>query len=146
MRLGSAGSHKKINLRKKRIMKIGLLEHEIHPIKVQKLLTFVLNYKDQYIVSEHITWWSKFQIKFRELWVNICFTDIRFPEIDDYTSLQNAGDGLVCLRTCEIYSKLKTLKFQTKRCFSSKNYLRSVAYVFLNVCINYKSNPINSGI
>ena len=47
MGLGSAGSHKKNPPRKKRILKIGLLEHEIHPIKVQKLLTFVLNYKDQ---------------------------------------------------------------------------------------------------
>ena len=46
MGLGSAGSHTKIQRRKKQILKIGLPEHEIHTIKVQKLLTFVLNYKD----------------------------------------------------------------------------------------------------
>ena len=53
MVLGLACSHKKIQARKKRILKIGLPEHEIHPIKVQKLLTFLINYKDQEIVSEH---------------------------------------------------------------------------------------------
>ena len=47
MGLGSAGSQLKIQPRKKRILKIGLQEHEIHAIKVQKLLTFVLNYKYQ---------------------------------------------------------------------------------------------------
>ena len=47
MELGSAGSHKQIQSRKKGILKIGLLENEIHPIQVQNLLTFVLNYKDQ---------------------------------------------------------------------------------------------------
>ena len=45
MGIGSAGSHKKIQLRKKRILKIGLLEHDIQQIKVQKLLTFLFNYK-----------------------------------------------------------------------------------------------------
>ena len=47
MVIGPAGSHKKIQARKKRILKIRLLEHEIHPTQVQKLITFVLNYKDQ---------------------------------------------------------------------------------------------------
>ena len=55
MEFDSAGSHKKIQLRKKRILEIGLPKHEIQPIKVQRLLTFVLNYKDQLIVSEYIT-------------------------------------------------------------------------------------------
>ena len=43
MELDLAGSHIKIQLRKKRILKNGLLEHELQPIKVQKPLTFVLN-------------------------------------------------------------------------------------------------------
>ena len=55
MKPGPTGSHKKIQLRENRILKIRLLEHEIQLIQVQKLLTFVLNYKDQKIVSKHIT-------------------------------------------------------------------------------------------
>ena len=54
----------------------------------------------------------------------MCFTNICFTEIDDYTSLQNAGYhgyGLVCLRTCEniqsekhLNSKLKSVFFLLK--------------------------------
>ena len=38
----------------KQILKIGLLEPEIHPIEIHRLLTFVLNYINVQIFSEHI--------------------------------------------------------------------------------------------
>ena len=71
MGLSSAGSHKKNTAQEKRILKIGLLEHEMYQIKVQRLSTFVLNYKDICRLFQNILHYDqKSQIKFRKLWVN----------------------------------------------------------------------------